>query len=316
MTMLNRTRNDELEMAAFLARELESKDPRTFTELYAGLRARKFIPKIPNISVYDSEYSYEVWAMTGQAEFIGEHAKDLPRVEVGRRPFSRTMRPLGASMGWSVLTLRGAMQRGIPIEDMTVKAAATVIARKVDKDLAIGDSTAGYTGLCNDAGIITDNSVAPVGTYTTAANKLDSLNKLIAETRARVSYAAQFTDEIPAFGMFHILMPPIEYAQILQTPASASYPDSIYDVFMRQNREWCSGIDEWSYLQTIHSGGKPRAVCYPLNDMALGAAIAEDEFVREPAQFKGLDVSVPAFTSSGGTVIRHKPAFSYMLLGS
>jgi hypothetical protein len=48
--------------------------------------------------------------------------------------------------------------------------------------------------------------------------------------------------------------------------------------------------------------------------MALGAAIAEEEFVREPPQFSGLDVSVPVFTSSGGTVIRYKPAFSYMLL--
>jgi len=316
--MSTKYRNDELEMASFLNRELESKDPRTFTELYSGLRARKFIPKIPSISVYDRTYTYEVWAMTGQADFIGEHAKDLNRVEVGRREFSRSMRPLGASMGWSVLKLRGSMNAGVPMEDMTVRAASSVIARKVDKDLAIGDVAGGYTGLCNDAGILADNSVSPVGTYTTAANKLDSLNKLIADTRARLDYASMLTggEGIPAFGRFHILVPPVEYAALKQTPASASYPDTIYDVFMRQNAEWCSGIDEWSYLQTIHSGGKPRAVCYPLDSMALGAAVAEEEFVREPAQFTGLDVSVPVFTSSGGTVIRYKPAFSYMLLGS
>ncbi len=316
MKLHNQDRFDELEMAAFLSRELEAKDPRTFTELYDGLRARKFIPKIPNISVYDKTYTYEVWATTGQADFIGEHAKDLPAIEVGRREFTRTMRPLGGSMNWSVLTLRGAMQAGVPIEDMTVKAASTAIMRKVDKDLAIGDSTAGYTGLCNDAGIIADNLVANVGNFATAANKLDSLNKLIADTRARVNYAAMLDDETPAFQKFHILLPPVEYAAIVQTPASANYPDSIYKVFMEQNREWCSGIDEWSYLQTIHSGGKPRGICYPLNEMALGAAIADQEFVREPAQFKGLNVSVPMFTSSGGTVIRYKPAFSYMLLSA
>ena len=314
MTTFNRTRNDELEMAAFLSRELESKDPRTFTELYDGLRARKFIPKIPGISVYERTYTYEVWATTGQADFIGEHAKDLPAIEVGRREFTRTMRPLGASMNWSVLTLRGAMQEGVAIEDMTVKAASTAIMRKVDKDLAIGDATAGYTGLCNDAGILSDNSVTAVSNYTTAANKLDSLNKLIADTRARVDHATMLNDESPAFQKFHILLPPTQFAQIIQTPASANYPDSIYEVFMKQNAQWCSGIDEWSYLQTIHSGTGPRAVCYPLNDMALGAAIAEQEFVREPAQFKGLNVSVPMFTSSGGCVIRYKPAFSYMHL--
>lgn len=308
--------NDESELSVFLNRELESRDPRTFTDLYEGLVMRSLVPKIPNIGVYDLTYGYDIWSTTGQADFIGEHAGDLPSIQVGRRPVSLPMKPLGASMDYSVLTLRSAMKGNIPFEDMTQKAASRSVMKKVDKVLAIGDAKAGITGLFNDAEILANNAVAPVNAYATAADVLASLNKLIATTRARVENVSQIHEDLPTFGKFHIVLPPVQHTYIFQTPASANYPDSIYDVFMRQNKEWCSGISSASYLQTIHAGNKPRGICYPLNDVALGAAIADDEFVREAPQFDGLDVSVPVFTTTGGCVLRFKPAFSYMLLGA
>lgn len=314
--MTSQYRNDEADLAVFLNRELESRDPRTFTDLYEGLQMRSLVPKIPGISVYDRQYAYEIWTTTGNAEFIGEHAGDLPRIEVGRREVALPMKPLGAEMGYSVLTLRGAMKGGIRFEEQTLKAASRAVMRKVDKVLAVGDTASGITGLFNDAEILSSYSVNPTGAYSGAANVLASLNALIATTRARVETVSMFHEDAPTFGKFHIVLPPTEHTYIHQTPASANYPDTIYKVFMEQNAEWCSGISSASYLATIHSGGKPRGVCYPINDVALGAAIADEEFVREAPQFKGLNVSVPMFTSTGGVCLRYKPAMSYMLLGS
>jgi hypothetical protein len=159
--MTREYRNDEQEMAQFLNEELKAKDPRTFTELYAGLQARSFVPKIPGIDSTDRTYEYEVWQSTGEAKFIAEHARDLPIIEVGRRPVSTGLRPVGAKMRWSVQTIRAAMRVGKPIEEMTVRAASTSIMRKIDKLLAVGDAALGVTGLANDANILANNNVAP-----------------------------------------------------------------------------------------------------------------------------------------------------------
>ncbi len=309
-------RNDEQEMAQFLNEELKAKDPRTFTELYAGLQARNFIPKIPGIDATDRTYEYEVWSTTGEAKFIAEHARDLPIIEVGRRPVTSSLRPLGAKMRWSVQTIRAAMRLGKPIEELTVRAASTSIMRKIDRLLGLGDATLGVTGLANDADLIT-GTVAPINNWgATPADWLSSLNKLVAETRGRLERSAMIHEDIPAFGQFRVILPPTEFYQVMTTPLSATISRSVGQVFLENNARWVSGLDEWNILQTVAAGNKPRAICLPVDPMALGAPIAENEFVREPAQFKDLDVEVPVWTTAGAPALRYKVAMSYMQLAA
>lgn len=300
----------------FLERELTSVDPRRYMELFGGLKAMDFVPPIQNIGPYTRTYEYSMWSITGYAATYGDNAKDLPRVGVKRTPHTRRITPIGAEYGWTVDDIRAAAQANVPLDDVTIIAAMSVINRKLDSRIALGDSDLGYTGLLNDADILADNSVTPVGTFTTAANKLDSLNKLVATTRLRLKQATDSPDGkgIPAFDKFQILLPTEDYAAILQTPASANYPNSIYDVFMATNREWVSGISEWHYLDGI-DGGEGRAVAYPLNPAALGHATAR-YYTEEPPQANGLNIDIPCHAASGGTVIRFGVAFSYMKLGA
>lgn len=309
-------RNDEQEMAQFLNEELKAVDPRTFTELYAGLRSRSFIPKIPGIDATDRNYEYDVWETTGEAKFIAEHARDLPIIEVGRRPVVSSLRPLGAKMRWSVQTIRAAMRLNKPIEELTVRATSTAIMRKIDRLLAFGDAALNVTGLANDAFLIA-NTVAPLNNWgATPLDWLNSLNKLVATTRGRLEQSAMLHEDIPAFDMFRVILPPTEFYQVMTTPVSATISRSVGQVFLENNARWVSGLDEWNHLQTVAAGGKPRAICLPVDPMALGAPIASEEFIREPAQFEDLDVEVPVWTSAGPVVLRYKVAMSYMQLAA
>lgn len=300
----------------FLERELTSVDPRRYMELFAGLRAMDFVPPIQGLAPYDRTYEYSMWSITGYAATYGDNAKDLPRVGVKRTPGTRRITPIGAEYGWTVDDIRAAAAKNVPLDDVTIIAAMSVINRKLDERIALGDTQLGYTGLLNDADILSSNSVAPVGTFTTAANKLDSLNKLVQATRARLKQATDSPDGkgIPAFDKFQILLPTEDYAAIVQTPASASYPNTILDVFMAANRQWVSGVEEWHYLDGI-DGGEGRAVAYPLNPAALGHATAR-YYTEEPPQANGLNIDVPVHAASGGTVIRYPVAVSYMKLGA
>jgi hypothetical protein len=316
MSKISHPRLDSNE-SVFLARELESFDPTRYFELYAGLRARRFVPPIQGIAPYDRVYTYSMWGITGKADFYGQHAKDLPRVGVTRREYSRAIKPIGAAFGWTIDEIRAAAAKGIPLDDTTQIAATTAIERKIDTLLALGDEDSGFTGLLNDAGIATDNSVTAVGNWgTDPANWMASLNKLVGETRARLKLASQMPggDSIPAFDRFQILLPTAEYAQVKQTPFSDQHPGSVLQVFLANNEEWVSGVAEWSLLDEIDSGD-PRAVCYPLNPAALGAAIGR-EFTQEAPQPEGLSINVPCSASCGGTVIRYPVAFSYMKLAA
>lgn len=301
----------------FLERELVSVDPTKYMELFEGLRAMDFVPPIAGIAPYDRSYEYSMWGITGAAANIGPNARDLPRVGVTRKPYTRSISPIGASYGWTVDDIRAAAARGVPLEDVTVIAAMMSIKRRLDRRIALGDTSLGYTGLVNDTQIATDNDVAPVSNFSSAANKLDSLNKLVADTRARLKQATEMPggDGIPAFNKFHILLPTPDYAAVKQTPASSNYPDSILQVFLANNSEWVSGVSEWSLLDDADDGTEGRAVCYPLNPAALGHATAR-LYTEEPPQANGLNIDVPCHAASGGTIIRFPVAFSYMRLGA
>jgi hypothetical protein len=236
---------------------------------------------------------------------------------VTRKPFTRSISPIGASYGWTVDDIRAAAAKGVPLDDVTVIAAMMAIKRRLDRRIALGDTALGYTGLINDAQIATDNDVAPVNNFSTAADKLASLNKLVADTRARLKLATELPggDGIPAFNKFHILLPTVDYASVVQTPASTSYPQSILQVFLANNSEWVSGVSEWSLLDDADEGTEGRAICYPLNPAALGHATAR-LYTEEPPQANGLNIDVPCHAASGGTVIRFPVAFSYMRLGA
>lgn len=305
---------ERADSVVFLERELLSVDPREYLELFAGLRAMQFVPSIDGIAPYDKSYAYSIWSITGEAKNIGPNARDLPRVGLTRVETTRSISSIGASYGWTLEDIRAAAQRNVPLERLTVIAAMTVIRRKLDRRIALGDSALGYTGLCNDVQIAADNSVTVDWEPGVGSKMLIALNKLVADTRARLKLAGELDSQMPAFDRFQILLPPAAYTDAAQTPASSNYPDSVLDVFQRQNSRWVSGVDEMGYLEDLGSG-VGRAICYPLNPMCLGHATSR-YYTEEAPQANGLNIDVPCHAASGGTVFRYPVAVSYASLAN
>jgi len=294
---------------AFFDRALTAIDPTKYWELTPGFKARRFVPPVANLSPYDRAYEYTMWKITGDAKYYGQHAKDLPIVGVEAVPFSRPIKPLGAAMNWTLDEIRSAAARQVGLEEATIMAAMSVIARKLDKSLAFGDGI--NTGLVNDADIINDNTVAAVGGFDSAQDYIDSLIKLVADTRARLKQASTLPggDALPAFDRFTILMPTDKYTKVKTTlmPGTAGNM-TVLNFFLEAMGPWVEGVEDWAELDDDN-----RAICYPRNPMALGAVIAR-EYTQEAPQPVGLEINVPVHASSGGTVIRYGVAFSYMTL--
>lgn len=298
----------------FVERELTAIDPKEYLELFAGLRAMEHVPAIENIAPYDKSYEFSMWSITGEAKNLGPNARDLSRVGVKRTPQTRTISSIGAAYGWSLEDLRAAAQRNVGLERLTVIAAQTVIRRGLDRRIALGDSALGYTGLCNDAQIETDNAVTVDWEPGVGSKMLIALNKLVSDTRVRLKLAGELDSNMPAFDRFQILLPSGAFTDAAQTPASSNYPDSVLDVFMRQNSRWVSGVDEMGYLEDLGTG-VGRAICYPKNPLCLGHATAR-YYTEEAPQLNGLNMDVPVHAATGGTVFRYPVAVSYASLAN
>lgn len=293
---------------AFFDRALTSIDPTKYWELFPGFKALRFVPRVQNISPYDRAYEYTMWKISGDAKYYGQHAKDLPLVQVQATPFSRPIKPLGAAMNWTLDEIRSAAARNVGLEEATIMAAMSIIARKIDKSIALGDGV--NTGLINNADIISDNTVAAVGGFNSAQDYIDSLIKLVADTRARLQGASKLPggDSIPAFDRFTILMPTDKYTTVKTTVIPDTNGKTVLQFFLEAMGDWVEGVEDWSELDDLN-----RAVIYPRNPMALGAVIGR-EYTQEAPQPVGLEINVPVHASSGGTVIRYGVAFSYMTL--
>lgn len=299
---------------AFLERELTSIDPRHYHELFAGFRAQEHVPSCDGIAPYDRSYEYSMWTVTGEAKNLGQNARDLSRVGIKRTTFNRSISDIAASYGWTVQDIRAAAQRGVEISQLSAIAAMMVIRRKLDSRIALGDADLGYTGLCNDAQIISDNTISVDWEPGVGAKMLAALNKILADTRARLKLAGTLDDQMPAFDRFQFLLPSGAYTDAAQTPASSTIPDSVLEVFQRNNSRWVSGVDEMGYLDDLGSG-VGRAICYPKNPLALGHCTAR-AYTEEAPQANGLNIDVPCHAASGGTVFRYPVAVSYASLAN
>ncbi len=301
----------------FLARELESIDPTNYMSLYAGLRGRQLIPLAPNVDPLSLTYTWRRWEVTGRAKVGAPHANDEGIVQVFRTEASTPIKKIPVSYGWGVDEIRQAARAGVALDQVTVQAAMSVVARKVDSMLAFGEPGTQITGLLNNTTV--DDSTTPVtktgsGTaWTVAATPselLADLNLIIADTRAALKQAsfAQGGEGTPAFDRFVIAVPSFHYG-LLMNPRSSTSDTSVLELALKNNRH-IESIEEWWQLDTA-DGGNPMIVCYPRDEMCV-AGIIPREFESLDPQAEGHEIMIPASGTCGGTVIRYSVAVRYL----
>lgn len=307
---------------AFLNRELRHVDPVTYPTLFAGILGRRYIPLIEGVSPLKDEYQYTMATMVGDAKLGAIGAGDVPRISVQYTPFVSSIKQIPVSMSWTIREIKqsAAFING-RLQDDTIRAAMSFVARKRDNMLALGTAGTTIGGLLNNTAVNTTaaavKSGAGAGTLWIRAvpvspdEILADIAKMVSNTRTQLKQAslAPGGDNLPAFARWVLLLDEANYTYISQTPRSSTSDRTILQWALTQN-PWLESIEEWNQCDTA-AAGNHIAVLYPRDVMCVGCLIP-DEWSMEPWQYEGHNIIVPANGSCGGTVIKYPVACQYM----
>lgn len=298
----------------YFSRQLEAIDTRSYETLVAGMLARRYIPLIEGIPEWANSYTYRMYEHAGYAKIIGPNANDLPRVSVTAKEVSRLIKQIGVSYGWTVREIAQASATGAPLDEMTVQAARSAVARQIDDLLAVGSTAHGIQGLAtipdvtpSTAGSKTGGGTTWLGAGATGDEILLDIATGISNIRSRLKQAG---DQIPAFAKFTVLLPSLQYAK-LATKARTSTSDTTLLKYALMNNPWIESIEEWDKLDGAGASNVDRMIIFPRDPM-WGGAIIPQEFSALPPQEEGLNIVVPATASCGGVIVRYPVAMEYV----
>lgn len=320
--MMEATRLDAFDIA-FLNRELRHVDPVSYPTLFAGLLGRRYIPQIMGVSPLKDEYQWTQATIVGDAKLGAPGASDMTRVSVSYTPNVSSIKQIPVSMSWTIREIKqsAAFANG-KLQDDTIRAAMSVVARKREAMLALGVTGTNIGGLLNATGVNTTSAATKTGTGAgtlwiravpvSPDEILADIAKMVSNLRLQLKQAslAPGGDNMPAFARFVLLLDEANYTYISQTPRSSTSDRTILQWALTQN-PWLESIEEWNQCDTAAAGGNHLAVLYPRDVMCVGCLIP-DEWSMEPYQYEGHNVVVPASGSCGGTVVKYPVALQYL----
>lgn len=283
--------------SAFLEKQLEHVKAETYDIMYPTLKARSFIPvshKIPNAA---ASHSYRSWDEYGQAQVIANYGDDFPRVNVGSREFSGTIKSIGASYSYSIEDLRRSAFTGAQLDSRLARAARNAIEFELDRLAATGSAECKLYGLLNNPYIPKDTVKEPwfVG------EKAKDPKKIMDDLHQVVSKIVSETRELHVPDT--ILLPTKHYAHIAQTPVSERNDTTILKNFLL-NSPYIKGIDSWHRLENS-------AVVYRRSPEILQLEIPQ-EFEQFPAQPRNMEFVINCHAKFAGVTIYYPKAVRYV----
>lgn len=304
----------------WLERELRHVDPVNYQTLFSGILGRRYIPHIEGIDPLVNEYAYKMCEIVGDAKLGAPGANDATVVAVKYTEFVSAIKQIPVTMSWTVRELAQNAKFNGKLQQDTVMAAMSVLARKQDAMLAFGVTGTTIKGLLNHSSITATTPSTKTGTgagtkwiRTVPVNPdeiLADIAKMVADTRTALKQAALMPggDEMPAFPRFLLLLDQANYTYIAQTPRSTTSDKTILQWALQQN-PWLESIEEWHQCDLADTEGDgPRAVLFPARRPDAVGCIIPDEWTQLPWQYEGHNVVVPAGGSCGGTVIKYPVA--------
>lgn len=309
----------------FLARELENIETTEYPVIFAGVLWSKFVPRATDVAPYESVHTYRMFEVQGRAKVGAPNATDQNQVNIVRSEFSRNVVEIPGEFEWGIREIQAAAAKNLPLDRLLPQAAMSVIARKIDRMVALGDGTSKITGILNhpdvaDSGTgLTPTTKTGGGTSwlngtATPTEILTDINSIVTTTWARLQQATSWPggDGTPMFDKFIVLLPLKHWALIASTPRSINSDTTILK-YALDNNPMIEAIEPWWHCDTAdadHSDG-PLMACYPRDPKAVSAVVPL-EYQQQAPQESGLKVVTPCYGTCGGTIFRYTVAASYM----
>ncbi len=288
--------------SAFFDRQLEFIFTQTYDIKFAELKARRFIPTGTSAHPGSTSVTYRQFTEVGRAR-VGSHKSDKPpRVDVNGLEFSRPVREIEASYGWTFKEIKSAQMANNNLNGRRASACRRAIEREMDEIAAIGAPLVGITsGALNEPASTIDPSA---GSWTAPA----AADTIILEVS--VMWQGIIDDTLEVETADTLLLPGQEWAHIATTPRSATSDTTILS-FIRNSFPDLTSIDTWHRLSTAGAGSVRRAMLYHRSPDILTNEIPND-FEQLPVQMDGMQFVVNCMASTAGVAVYYPLAVRYL----
>ena len=288
--------------SVYFARQLEYIYSRSYDIKYPDLKFRVYIPQSEEADPGAQTVTYEQFDEVGAARIGSSKSDKPPRVDIVGAEFTRPVRPVEASYGWTVQDIKSAAMAKRNLSQKRGRACRRAIELKLDEVAAIGAPLVGIpTGALNDAGVDIN---ASGGSWVTPA----AADTIILEVATMWSDIVDDTNEVETANT--LVLPGREWAHIATTPRSTTSDTTILD-FIRKSFPDLTSISSWYRLATAGVGAVRRGWMYQRRDDILANEIPND-YEQLPVQPDGLQYVVYAFASTAGAVYYYPLAAHYL----
>lgn len=294
-------RYDANETAVF-SRQLEDIESRLFEVKYPEGHGVEAVPLLTSIDPGSASYTYRAFDYAGQALRSSDYSEDAPRVDLQGLEVTHKLHSYRDSYGYSIQDLREAAKANLPLERQRADAARSVLMRKLDEVIWVGDSEVNVTGLANNALVSLVSVITGTWATATAAQILADLQKLVS-----AAPSASKGVERP-----NALAVAISTYEILATKFIGDNMDkTVLDLFKKANPNITQIIPTYR-LETADAGGTgPRAIAYT-NDREKLEALVPIEFEQFPPIARNMAFSIQCHARLGGVAVRYPGSIRYM----
>lgn len=282
---------------AFLLRQVEFIQTRSYDVKFPLLYARKFIPINNQIDNSASTYTYPQYTQVGMAKLLASYADDLPASDVYVTEFSSKIKPLGSAYRYNINEIRQAMKAGVALDQKKSNSARKSIENLIDRILALGDTATGLVGFINQPNAL--SYTIPNGALGSPLWSSKKPLEILADMVNLVAFVPTNTgnNEEPNA----VLLPRAQYTLISTTPWSANGGSdlTILEYFKRNQPGVEVGM--WPLLVGQGAGGTDRMIAYN-RDPEKFEGIIPQEFEQFQPEQKGLTFEIACHARIGGCV--------------
>lgn len=292
----------------FFLRQLEHIEQTLIEKSYPELKAMRLLPVRTGYAPGAVKHTYRESDSVGRAAIISDKSKKLPRVDVFGTETSQTVRPLGASFGYSIYEIKGAAMANVNLAMERASAAREIIMRGIENIAAIGNTETGLQGLVNHSSV--SSTTAPNGAASSPLWSSKTALEKLADLNLAVQAVISQTNGIESPDT--IILDDAHYTQIAQEPIGDNSDKTILQFFL-QSSPYIRNVEPWHFCSTAGAGSTSRIMAYR-RDPSKVELINPHGYEQLPPQPVGLEFEVACHMSTAGVVF-YKPKSAYALDG-
>ena len=297
--------------ARFFNRQLEHIISKMYEVQYSDLVYRQIFPVSFETPAGSQTIVRRHTDKRGKAQWINNHATDLPRVDVSAGETIYPVKECGASFGYSFAEIRRGALTGINLPQERANAARRKLEEEMNTATFSGVSDINLPGLFTNSDITTDTlpDAAAVASPLWSGKTPDEILTDVNATFSAVDVGTKQVEKPTKLGL-----PPVEWNRIFTTPRSAGSDMSIGN-WLVANCPWLGSAADVVKIQELvgsGAGSLNELLVFPYDPEKAVIEIPMDITVHEPER-RGLEYVVAVTAEFASLHIMFPKAFRFGL---